>query len=118
MKLAIVGTRSFTNYEAFVREVERILSERKLTPTVIVSGGAKGADTLAERYAKDKSLALEVYKPDWKHKGAGKERNKRIVESADFMIAFWDFESRGTQHTITLWRKTLKPFEIVNINKL
>jgi hypothetical protein len=118
MKLAIVGTRSFNNYDAFTREVERILSERKLTPTVIVSGGASGADTLAERYAKDKSLALEVHKPDWKHKGSGKERNKSIVENADFMIAFWDFESRGTQHTISLWRATLKSFEVVNINTL
>jgi predicted Rossmann fold nucleotide-binding protein DprA/Smf involved in DNA uptake len=72
MKLAIVGTRSFTNYEAFVREVERILSERKLTPSVIVSGGAKGADTLAERYAKDKSLALEVTSPTGNTKAAAK----------------------------------------------
>jgi hypothetical protein len=118
MKLAIVGTRTFNNYDAFTREVERILSERKLTPSVVVSGGSPGADTLAERYAKEKNLALEVYKPDWKHKGAGKERNKRIVESADFMIAFWDFESKGTHHTISLWRKTLKSFEVVNINKL
>jgi hypothetical protein len=118
MKLAIVGTRSFTNYEAFVREVERILSERKLTPTVIVSGGAKGADALAERYATEKQLPIEVHKPNWKHKGSGKERNKRIVENADFMIAFWDFESKGTQHTISLWRATLKSFEVVNTHKL
>jgi len=118
MKLAIIGTRSFTNYEAFVREVERILSERNLTPSVVVSGGAKGADALAERYATEKNLLMEIYKPDWKHKGSGKERNKRIVENADFMIAFWDFESRGTQHTISLWRATLKSFEVVNINTL
>ncbi len=118
MKLAIVGTRTVNNYDMFVREVERILSERKLTPSVIVTGGAKGADALAERYATEKQIPLEIYKPDWKHKGAGKERNKRIVENADFMIAFWNLESKGTQHTISLWRATLKPFEIVNINKL
>ncbi len=67
-----------------MRKVERILSERNLTLSVIIAGGAKGADTLAERYAKDKNLALEVHKPIWKHKGAGKEHNKRIVENADF----------------------------------
>ncbi len=118
MKLAIVGSRSFTNYEAFERQVQRILTERKLTPTVIVSGGAKGADTLAEHFARRHNLPLEIHKPDWKHKGGGKIRNQRIVENADFMIAFWDFKSSGTQHTISLWRKTLKSFEVVNTEKL
>jgi len=84
------------NYDTFVREVERILSERNLTPSVIVAGGAKSTDTLAERYATEKNLPLEIHKPNWKHKGAGKERNKRIVENADFMIAFWNIESKGT----------------------
>ncbi len=111
-------TRMFNNYDTFVREVERILSERNLTPSVIVAGGAKSADTLAERYATEKQVPRKIYKPDWKHKSAGKERNKRIVENADFMIAFWNLESKDTQHTISLWRATLKPFEIVNINKL
>ncbi|MGQ9805623.1 MAG: SLOG family protein [Chlorobiales bacterium] len=115
---ALLHSRSFTNYDALEREVSRILSEKCLTPTVIVSGGAKGADALAEEFVNRHALALEIHKPVWTHKGAGKERNKRIVENADFMIAFWDFKSGGAKHTISLWRKTLKPFEVVNTNNL
>ncbi|MFQ3599513.1 MAG: hypothetical protein SNJ55_05325 [Chloroherpetonaceae bacterium] len=47
-----------------------------------------------------------------------RKKTDSIVDNADFMIAFWDFKSSGTQHTISLWRNTLKSFEVVNTEKL
>lgn len=100
MKLAVVGTRKFSDYELMKKELD------KLEPDVIVSGGAKGADQLGERYALENNLPTEIFRPDWDQYGkqAGFVRNKKIVDNCDMLIAFWDGESRGTSHSIYLAR--------------
>lgn len=50
MKLAIVGSREFGNYRLLCDEVDKIRAVH--TISAIVSGGAKGADTLAKWYAR------------------------------------------------------------------
>ena len=75
-----------------------------LTVEGIISGGARGADKYAENFAKDVSLPIEVFKPDWKLHGkrAGYLRNITMLEQegVDLVIALWDGESKGTKHTI------------------
>ena len=68
----------------------------------IVSGGAKGADSLAARYANEKGIPLVVFLPVWDKYGkrAGFVRNKEIVKASDIVICFWDGQSRGTKHSI------------------
>ena len=58
----------------------------------IVSGGAFGADALAEHYAKWKRLKYKIHRPDWKKYGklAGFIRNKLIINDCDILVAFWD----------------------------
>lgn len=72
--------------------------------TEIVSGGAQGADALAERYANDKDLLLTVINANWDKygKSAGYKRNLEIVERSEIIIAFWDGVSKGTKHTIDI----------------
>ena len=96
MKIAIVGSRSFQDYGLLLETMARH------KPSAIVSGGAKGADTLAERYAREIDVDCIVFKPDWKRYGraAGPKRNKQLVEASDLIIAFWDGKSRGTKHMI------------------
>jgi hypothetical protein len=108
MKLAIVGSRTFNDYEM----VKTALKD--LAITEIVSGGAKGADTLAEQYAAENNIPVKVFKPDWAKygRGAGPVRNKQIVEYADKVIAFWDGESRGTKSSIDLAEKQGKLLEV------
>jgi hypothetical protein len=109
MKLAVVGSRSFFNY--------KMLSDKlsKLEITEIVSGGAFGADYLAEQYAKEHKLPITVFKPDWDKygKSAGYIRNKLIVDYAEQCIAFWDGKSKGTKNTIDLAKKEKKLYKIV-----
>lgn len=115
MKLAIVGSRSFSDYEKLKTEVDFFSVIKDLEITEIVSGGAKGADTLAEQYAKDHDLLLKVFPANWDlhGKSAGYIRNLDIVHYADAIIAFWDGQSRGTLHTINLSKQYKKILHIV-----
>jgi hypothetical protein len=69
---------------------------------LIVSGGARGADSLAERYARECGFYFTAIPAMWDLYGkrAGIMRNSEIVESADLVVAFWDGESKGTADTI------------------
>lgn len=110
MKLAVVGSRKFSDYELLKKELEKEEDVEE-----IVSGGAKGADTLSEWYAAEKDLPMKIFRPDWDQYGkrAGFVRNKEIVENCDKLIAFWDGESRGTSHSIYMARNLGKEVRIV-----
>ena len=109
MKIAIVGSRSFQDYGLLMKTMA------SYTPTSIISGGAVGADKLAEKYAREIDINCIIFKPDWKRYGraAGPKRNKQIVEAADRVIAFWNGKSRGTLSTINLAKKAGKPVNAV-----
>ena len=95
MIAAIIGSRSFTDYAL----LERTLDQYQIDS--IVSGGAVGADSLAERYASERNITIRVIKPDWSiGRHAGMLRNTEIVESSDIVFAFWDGQSKGTLDSI------------------
>lgn len=84
---------------------EVILIEGK--PNTIVSGGAIGADTLANTWATENNTNIQIFKPRYsdfppatRKWVAPKERNTTIVENSDIIIAFWDMKSNGTRDTI------------------
>lgn len=108
MIVAVIGSRTFDtekDYQTLYHELSRI------TITKIVSGGAAGADTLANRYAKAKSIPIEVIRPDWSiGKHAGMLRNTLIIEKADLVVAFWDGISKGTLDSIKKAKKMNKEF--------
>lgn len=68
----------------------------------IVSGGAKGADELGERYAKERRFIVKRFEANWDRDGnaAGPIRNKAMAEYAEALIAFWDGKSKGTKNMI------------------
>ena len=105
MKVIIAGSRGFSNYEKLVEVCNYMLSQQ--TEVEIVSGGAKGADKLGEKYAKEKNYKLKVFPADWNTHGkaAGYIRNEEMAKYADALIAFWDGESKGTKHMIDLATK-------------
>lgn len=94
MRLAIVGSRSLTvNIEDYIP---------KDNIELIISGGAKGIDTLAEKYADENNIPKLIILPNYKKygKNAPLIRNREIVDSADKILAIWDGYSSGTKHTI------------------
>jgi nucleoside 2-deoxyribosyltransferase len=85
------------------------------TFTQIISGGAKGVDTLAEQYSSEHHLVKPmVILPDWKryNRGAGAVRNREIVDNSDFVIAIWDGKSKGTLISINYAKKQNKPIYV------
>lgn len=115
MKLAIVGSREFENYDLLCTEVEKI--KQTQTIELIISGGAKGADTLAKRYAALNHIPLMEFKPDYKQFGhnAPVQRNALIVKNTDWVLAFVAPTSKGTWDTIRKAKKMLKKVIIVKV---
>ena len=108
MKLAIVGSREFENYDLLCAEVAKIQKTQNIE--LIVSGGAKGADTLAKKFAALNNIPLMEFLPDYSKFGkqAPLRRNTQIVKEATKVIAFPSAESRGTYHSITEARRMRK----------
>lgn len=109
MKVAVVGSRDITNLDLAAFLPDGI--------TVIVSGGARGIDTLAERYAKRRGIKTLIFRPDYETHGKSAPliRNREIVDAADCVYAFWDGKSRGTMHAVNYAKKTGKPVEIISL---
>lgn len=109
IKLAIVGSRSFNDYEMLKKHVD------PANIAAIVSGGARGADTLAEQFAREHNLQMIVFKPDYATHGraAAFIRNSAIIEASDAVIAFWDGSSAGTLDSIKKARKMGKPVTVI-----
>lgn len=114
MKLAIVGGRDFKDYSLLQNTILEYLTPLEYI-TTIISGGAKGADTLGTDFADNYRIKKVIYLPDWEKfgKAAGFIRNQLIVDACDMVLAFWDGKSRGTQDTITKAKKAKKPTFIV-----
>ena len=107
MKLAIIGSRGIKNIN-----FSKYISENV---TEIVSGGAKGVDTLAREFALSKKIKLTEFIPDYKRygKAAPLMRNLSIIEYSDSVIAFWDGQSKGTKFVIDNCKKSNKPIVII-----
>ena len=115
-RVIIAGTRTFTDYTLLQRECNHLLSEKQRTHNiVVVSGTARGADTLGERYARERGFQLRRFPADWDKYGkkAGMLRNYRMADNADALIAFWDGTSRGTANMIDIARKKNLPVRVI-----
>lgn len=108
MRTAVIGSRGFENYNLLKKELE------KFEISLIISGGAKGADTLAEKYAKEKGIETIVFNPEYELYGkkATFVRNDKIINECERLIAFWDNKSKGTEST---YKKALKKGKDVHL---
>ena len=95
-KVLVCGSRTFDDYEMLART----LDEHKIG--TIICGDARGADTLAKHYAKERGINLIEVRADWSRgKQAGPVRNQRMIDMwPELVIAFWDGRSRGTKDTL------------------
>lgn len=115
LRLAVIGSRDFNDY-ATLEYILNTIKESELSFTSIVSGGAGGADELAEQYADKHNIEKDIYYPDWKQygKAAGFVRNTTIWDNADYGVAFWDGKSKGTAHSFKIAKKQKKRLFVYN----
>lgn len=115
MYVAVVGSRGFAD-AAVIRSAIRRWMVLAPEGVAIVSGGARGADSLGEAIARELSLPTIVHLPEWDRFGrsAGFRRNEHIVRDADVVLAFYapGPRSAGTSHTVRLALDAGKPVHV------
>lgn len=97
-----------------MKAVSEASLEQKIIVTSVVSGGARGVDTLANRRAVEWEVPFTEYPADWYKygKGAGFLRNIQMLDNCEAVIAIWDGKSKGTAHTIKEAKKRNLPLHI------
>lgn len=87
---------------------------------VLLTGGAKGVDSLAVTYAEKNSIKHIEVLPDYAkyHRAAPVIRDEEMVKMCERVIAIWDGKSKGTLHTINFAKKYNKPVAIHIISNL
>ena len=99
MKLLIAGSRSIVDFDIAPHIPEDV--------DLIISGGAKGIDTLAEQYADARGIEKLIIRPQYELFGraAPIRRNEQMVDASDTVLAIWDGKSKGTAYTLKYARK-------------
>lgn len=132
MKLVIFGDRNFVeyltdphtlkrtntgNYETLKAVVEATDSFKQGKITEVISGKARGADTLGERWAQEHMLPVLPFPAEWDKygKGAGPIRNRQMAEIADLAIGFLAPTSKGTKNMIETCKKLNVPVLVYHI---
>lgn len=121
MKTIIAGSRSILDYDI----VERAIIASGFVITEVVSGCAKGVDTLGEEYAKKHNIPIKPFEADWKdisncpnpkvskwgayNPRAGRIRNEKMGDYADALICVWDGVSSGSKHMSNYMMSINKP---------
>lgn len=109
MKLIIAGSRNII-LPSVVSDAFRAVTQI-ITPTEIVSGAARGVDTMGENIAFIQGIPVKSFPADWDKYGkrAGYLRNREMGLYADVLLAVWDGSSRGTKMMIDIMQELKKP---------
>ena len=112
--VAIIGSRDFNDSKTAFFLIDQLAQNYETIK--LVSGGARGADKIAEDYAKERGIDIEIFPADWdKHgKSAGFIRNQEIWDKSDLGLAFWDGKSKGTSHSFKIAEKQNKELFVFN----
>ena len=124
-KVAVVGSRDFNDYELLKSTLFDYfkcpycdiihMEDIYYNDNEIISGGARGVDSLAEQFAKEYGFQTKIYQAEWDKygKSAGYIRNQYIIADSTIVFAFWDGKSKGTNHSIELAKKMNKELRII-----
>ena len=111
MKVIIAGSCTSNDYEFLKKKI----NELNLEITEVVCGGARGVDSLGQRYAEELGIPVKMFPAQWDlyGKAAGMIRNKEMGKYADYLIAFWDGKSKGTLNMINFMEQINKHGTVV-----
>lgn len=123
--LLVAGSRGYINYTEMCKVLDYLLQNQVAQGNniVIVSGGAKGADELAERYANERGYGKHIMPAKWDiyGKSAGYRRNDEMhlfisnpSGKQRGCVCFWDMQSSGTKHNFKLAYDYGTPIRVFN----
>jgi hypothetical protein len=103
MKTIIAGSRDITDYQT----IDDAMNACGWLPTAIISGAARGVDTLGETWGETHGILIYQFPAEWDKygKSAGYKRNEQMAKYAQALVAIWDGKSRGTKHMIDIATK-------------
>jgi glycogen synthase len=105
MKILVCGGRDYKNVDVFCAEMDRL--HKEVVITKVITGDAKGADTMAWQWAEARNIPCSVYHADWKRHGksAGPIRNQLMLDDAkpELVVAFPG--GPGTRNMMEIARK-------------
>lgn len=115
-KVIVAGSREFNDYE-FLKEKLNHLLRYVGDEIEIVSGTAKGADKLGERFAKEHGYKITEFPANWNKFGlsAGYHRNEEMGKYADACVVFWINKSKGSKHMIDIAKKYLLKLRVYEL---
>lgn len=138
LRIMIAGSRTYNNYDELKTIINGFITAMSIANNdtyniIIVSGKAKGADTLGEQYANEYRYNIEEYPAKWKDLNAqpckikynqygaynclaGMNRNKDMVNASDIVFMFHDGKSSGTAHDLKLAKQYNKQYVYINYN--
>lgn len=103
--MGVIGSRDFNDSLLLDKWITYCVFYYKIN--MIISGGkrkdGKGADTLAENWADTHNCPKIIYPPRYDiydPRIAPLKRNTQIATESDFLLAFWNGSSHGTQDTM------------------
>lgn len=107
IRIIVAGGRDFQDYPLLEHELDIIIGGMPWNNMTIISGTAKGADQLGEKYAEERKLNVRRFPANWNTygKAAGPIRNAQMAKYASegakgILVAFWDGKSKGTKNMI------------------
>lgn len=105
MIVVVAGSRKYRKLTAVTALVESFPLDYR-----VLTGGAQGVDERAYSIAKRRGIALPRMNADWDTDGlaAGAIRNRKMLDAADCVYAFWDGKSSGTEDMINIARQAGK----------
>ena len=124
-KVIIAGSRNFNDYDKMLKALDDLGIHliNIIDKIEIVSGHARGADSLGERFAKDYKYPLKIFPADWDKygKAAGAIRNEQMARYASeadrgILVAFPLGESRGTRNMIKLAKQYGLEVNVIDSN--
>lgn len=118
-RIIVAGSRDFTDYVTVKFEVLDAIEDLQInySDVQIVSGGARGVDSLGERLARELGFHLKVFPADWNKHGrrAGPLRNIQMGDYADALVAIRVNNSKGTTHMIDYMLGLDKPVYVFDL---
>jgi hypothetical protein len=109
VRVLVCGSRSWEDSKYIFTKLDRL--NRNLGFDAVIEGCARGADSIAEDWAKSRSIQLNHFPAQWEEfgKAAGPIRNKQMLVEGkpELVIAFHvDLEkSKGTRNMVKLSRR-------------